>query len=501
MIPRRLPSLRAIITVIVIFIVLVGLLGDHSLKAPSYPSIAHNRPGIGKWSTSQLDPLQSPQLVTFWKEFQRTLLHAKPRADPVKPDGGVPDDDMHVDMERAKTHPRLDITRLSNEHLAAMKQSHKFMVEGVQRLVPHLPYDSGSRGIVMSAGGSYFGVAITSVRMLRRSGSQLPVEVFIDNWADYDMMTCERILPSLNAKCRVLSEIWSTTPSLVTLQKYQYKVFAILFSSFEDVLFLDADAFPAHNPDGLLDVEPYRSNGLVTWPDFWASTASHHFYDIAGVPVPPLNTRRSSESGIMLWSKQKHADSLLLATYYNYYGPKYYYPLLSQGASGEGDKETFLHAALVLQKPFFDVRTPVSVIGRWINGTWYTAGMKQGDPVEDYALQHAATSLTTGSHPINSNRPTSTDGETEIEAARTLFIHNNIVKLDAKHLFDEAKNWHNETGHLIRLWGDKDSAVDQFGFDIERVLWEELVFAACDIGGDGCEKTRDYFRTIFPDEL
>jgi alpha 1,2-mannosyltransferase len=340
--------------------------------------------------------------------------------------------------------------------------------------------------------------------MLRRTGSQLPVEVFLDNWGEYDMMTCERTLPSLNAKCRVLTDIWSTAPSLTTLIKYQYKAFALLFSTFEEVLFLDADAFPAHNPDELFDVEPYRSNGLVTWPDFWASTVSPYFYDIADVPVPPWNARRSSESGIILWSKRLHPDTLLLATYYNYYGPKFYYPLLSQGAQGQGDKETFLHAALALGNPFHAVRSPVTVMGHWVNGTWKSAGMKQGDPVEDYAVQNG---ISTGSvsKPAPSkdseNSPPSIDGETELETVRPLFIHNNIIKLDPKHLFDKSNEWRNETGHLVRVWGEKDSAIDQFGFDIERVLWEELVHASCNLGGDGCAKTREFFRAVFVDEL
>jgi alpha 1,2-mannosyltransferase len=41
-----------------------------------------------------------------------------------------------------------------------------------------------------------------------------------------------------------------------------------------------------------------------------------------------------------------------------------------------------------LNETFYAVRTPVTAIGSWINGTWFSAGMKQGDPIEDYALQH-----------------------------------------------------------------------------------------------------------------
>jgi alpha 1,2-mannosyltransferase len=119
---------------------------------------------------------------------------------------------------------------------------------------------------------------------------------------------CERSLQTLNARCVVLSNIRNTTQKLGSLLKYQYKVFAILFSSFEELIFLEADAFPVRNPDNLMDLEPYKSAGLVVWPDFWVSTASHHFHDIGRSAVPPLDFRRASESGIILYSKRPHAE-------------------------------------------------------------------------------------------------------------------------------------------------------------------------------------------------
>jgi Mannosyltransferase putative len=51
-----------------------------------------------------------------------------------------------------------------------------------------------------------------------------------------------------------------------------------------------------------------------------------------------VHVRSSTESGEIMYSKPKHELSLLLATYYNYYGPDFYYPLQSQGAPGEGDR-------------------------------------------------------------------------------------------------------------------------------------------------------------------
>jgi alpha 1,2-mannosyltransferase len=496
----RAPSIRTLIIALALFALSLYLF-DSKITSPIWnPSPYHsssgsnNRPGIGRRPISDSNPLQTKQLVNFWREFVDVLGDAKPQSKEIKPNGQASHEDEMVDIKAAKTHPRLDITEVDEQDLLALRASHEFIVDKIKSLGPKLPYTPGTRGVAMTAGGRYFGVAITSVRMLRRSGSVLPVEVFLDSWDDYDIATCERILPALNAKCLVMAELWDSTPKFGKLLKYQYKTFALLFSSFEDVLFLDADAFPAHNPDILLDVEPYKSTGLVTWPDFWVSTTSHYFYEIAGIPVPALDSRRSSESGIMIYSKRLQAESLLLATYYNYYGPGLYYPLFSQGAQGEGDKESFLHAAMALDKPFYDVRTPVKVLGAWLNGTWYTAGMKQSDPIEDWSLSRVSKSL-----PKDENDGEQ-DKEKHDEDARPIFIHNNLVKMDAAHLFESVDSWRDGNGELVKLWGSTADMTRQFGYDVERVLWEELCEAACEIDEASCKRTKAHFEYLYTRE-
>lgn len=90
---------------------------------------------------------------------------------------------------------------------------------------------------------------------------------------------------------------------------------------------------------------------------------SPFFYHIQGRPVPPLQPTGTTESGQILVSKRKHAKTLLLAAYYNTYGPDFYYPMLSQGAHGEGDKETFASAAEYFGAPYHRVKTMVKTLG------------------------------------------------------------------------------------------------------------------------------------------
>lgn len=223
--------------------------------------------------------------------------------------------------------------------------------------------------------------------MLRRSGCKLLVEVLVDSPSEYNATICEDVLPSLNARCRILSDIYNTATAVMPLKSYQFKIFSILFSTFQNVLFLDADAFPAHDPTHLFTNAPFTTHGLVTWPDFWAMGASPHYHHIAGIPEVPRATRLSTESGQLMLDKAKHSESLLMMVYYNYYGQDYYSPLLGQGGAGAGDKDTFLPAAMAVDAPFCQVRHPILALGRFHRkreGDFHAAAMAQANPIVDY---------------------------------------------------------------------------------------------------------------------
>lgn len=107
-------------------------------------------------------------------------------------------------------------------------------------------------------------ILVILLQMLWWTGLELSIEVFLADWIKYNGHTCQVVLPSLNARCVVLSEILDAVPgSREKVAKYQYKPLAMLFSSFEVILFLDADAFPLQKPESI-----FKSKGLVTFPDF-----------------------------------------------------------------------------------------------------------------------------------------------------------------------------------------------------------------------------------------
>ncbi len=154
---------------------------------------------------------------------------------------------------------------------------------------------------------------------------------------EYESQICDVVLPTLNARCIVLSDLLQNTPHTFTIKTYHLKISAMLFSSFESLLFLDADNFPATPAEELFDIEPWTTYQLIIWPEYWTSTASPYFNTITGLEPSVLRTRLTIEAGQILVSKRHHAKTLLLAAYYNVYSD-HFYTMLAQGGPGEGDK-------------------------------------------------------------------------------------------------------------------------------------------------------------------
>mmetsp|Transcript_34902 Transcript_34902/g.84405 ORF Transcript_34902/g.84405 Transcript_34902/m.84405 type:complete len:383 (+) Transcript_34902:104-1252(+) len=109
------------------------------------------------------------------------------------------------------------------------------------------------------------------------------------------------------------------------------KIIAIRMSSFENVLFLDADNIPLRDPSFLFEDEDFRLTGAIFWPDM-VGYACHYGYSpralgTSGHPDHPIwqlidkqwkrqwKYAQEQESGQLLISKSKHRKELLFAEY------------------------------------------------------------------------------------------------------------------------------------------------------------------------------------------
>jgi alpha 1,2-mannosyltransferase len=488
---QRLP--RSALLLVVLFGCILSLYTLYRLDLHAGYSLPLSKPPV-------TIPNQNQSLLeaqrSLWQPFYQQLLQHRPHCDPV-PHSEIGDLGIGYDASN-HGHQRPDRLSLSSEQISELRSTHGRFVEHLKTEGYSLPVVPNTRGIVTTAGGKYLPVALVSIRMLRSTGSQLPVEVFLASQDEWDPEICDSIFPSLNARCLVLEDIFNPLKrkSNLGIDKYQYKVMSIVFSSFEEVLFLDSDCFPVSDPTIYFETEPFLSTGMIRWPDFWFPTESPRFFEIAGISEPAPWENSATESGELFYSKKKHTNSLLLSIYYNFYGPEFYYPLQSQGAPGEGDKETFLWSAVVFNETFYSVRKPVKALGyRTTAGEWRGSAMAQFDPAED-SKSHDASPGTNA----------------EI---RPLFVHANFPKLDPSSIFQDVSfgatgPTKDADGKLRRIWfDDEQKAIDFFGFDLERRMWEVLRDLACEFEGkisawEGksavCEQATTYWNTVFGKE-
>lgn len=166
------------------------------------------------------------------------------------------------------------------------------------------------------------------------------------------------------------------------------------------------------------------------------------------------------------------ARSCLLRTTCNYWGPSHYYLLLSQGAAGEGDKETFLAAASAMHQPFYQVSEPIVALGhrKDKNGGFAGSTMAQFNPVQDYKLTRARIARVRGD---------------DAPPPDVFFIHANFPKFNPATVFEahEVNPAFTDDGEYTRAWTIPEEVVGRFSQDedVERAFWKEVKWAACEL--------------------
>ena len=183
------------------------------------------------------------------------------------------------------------------------------------------------RGIVICGGGlGYIGALWLNVKMLRDLGSTLPIEIF-GFAGEQPTPLLRAMFEEQGARFISMEEI---IPGGSTLFRgYVVKIFAIIFSSFSEVLSLDSDAMPMDNVDKLFAYgkvsavgssyrleEAYSAkHGAILWPDFWKASVDADLLLSLGLN-PELNEWMGThDSGQMIINKQKGWDALMLASF------------------------------------------------------------------------------------------------------------------------------------------------------------------------------------------
>jgi hypothetical protein len=225
----------------------------------------------------------------------------------------------HVVLPRATT----GIIPGEAEHRAWLDQA----VERAERS-PRRSFSG--RGIVIAGGGGkYFPCAYVLIRLLRHLGCRLPIELWHLGAAELSAEMRALVEPHAVATIDA-HEVRHQFP-VRRLHGWELKPYAIIHSSFEEVLLLDADNVPIADPTYLFDTPHYRVPGAAFWPDFGRLSADNPIWRVTGVAYRP---EPEFESGQMLIDKIRCWRALQVTLHLNEHSDFYYRHL-------HGDKDTF----------------------------------------------------------------------------------------------------------------------------------------------------------------
>ncbi|KAG0174753.1 hypothetical protein DFQ30_002946 [Apophysomyces sp. BC1015] len=230
---------------------------------------------------------------------------------------------------------------------------------------------TSGKGIVICIGNSQFQHAATTIRAIREVlKSDLPIEVFYIR--DDDLSPQKREYLETEFKNLTTKQIDHIIDDWYTrFTGWSLKPYAILASSFTEVLLMDADVYFFKKPDMLFDDAGYKHTGSLFFYDrtLFPNWENGRLWLQSFLPTKSslvkktrwwkLTSAHEQESGVVLINKQKSLLGLLAACKMN---DKREREQVSY-KHAHGDKETFWIGYEMVQTPYAFIRSFGAVIG------------------------------------------------------------------------------------------------------------------------------------------
>lgn len=267
--------------------------------------------------------------------------------------------------------------------------------------------------------------ALLTVRIFRKMGGTLPIEVMLPTVDDYlrDKQICEKYLKDLNAQCYVLEERIGMKRDTLQGAHFMWMFdavkteLAILTSRFQNVLYLKPNVLLLHAvKDSIFTSKMFKDSGMVFWNNHDRRYASPSFYSMAGIevdakatsskgfPLPAARAKtrddefhdlegtlpyRQTSDAVVLVNKATHLKAVLLSLFYNLNGKDMYHPLLSVAPELDPPANSALIAAAhVLKLPYFQTHVDIETTGFQYINNFHRIGNVHFDPAADLQSVH-----------------------------------------------------------------------------------------------------------------
>lgn len=190
----------------------------------------------------------------------------------------------------------------------------------------HKHFWNGGRGIVLTGGDGQAPYLLTSIASFRRLGCTLPIEIMYlgendlsEEWR-VELEALDGVL-TRDMSQMVKDEGWQ-------LKGWAAKPFAILMSSFREVIFIDADALFFRDPAVMFEDPSYKETGTLFFKDRIIMPESKKQWLKEVLPAPLSKKVKTSrywtgasghmqESGVVVVDKWRHIIALLIVTRMN----------------------------------------------------------------------------------------------------------------------------------------------------------------------------------------
>jgi hypothetical protein len=242
---------------------------------------------------------------------------------------------------------------------------------------------SGTKGIIYTSYPSSLKSTLISISLLRKYGCKLPVEIWYYDH-EFSSSQVQKIEQLQNVKTRNLIDYINPEHLLskehVNDKMLEIKGGAMLFTKFDQFIYLDSDNLPLKDPSFLFETKAFKSTGALFWKDFWKTDANNPIWKIMGIQC---ENEYEQESGQLVVDKSRYDTwkALNLAAYMQ---TKHdlYFRLVA------GDKDTFRFAWRALKVPYHMVTTHVSAVGT-IRGSFCGHTMAQSSPIDPTSTKRA----------------------------------------------------------------------------------------------------------------